>query len=415
VNQPLQLRDLYSGSNYAWRWTIDEDFILFIDDPTFTFNEPGIYDVSLEITERSSGCSSIGDTQLVVSGIMDAGFDLGSICRNQKTSIKVTGNFMFDRIEEVDWVVNGISYVGDSIDPMITAPNLNVAAQIKTRYGCSANLTYADSTRVIPSIRPQIEEGQGLTSTFDLPSVGWLATATLRIGGLDYSSFPATHTFPEDGFYDIDFVYIDTLGCIGRYQKLLSIGSPELALFIDRITVNDLSAVEREFNVRLLNRSQVDIDSFALDIRGNEGVRIRESFEQKIPAGGFSEVRLASSLISDFSTAYCGQVTRINDTWIANGDELCIMLGENIGSFYPNPTDGRVQIIIDAPEGTGYEVTWINAHGNPVFTEIIRIPRSSERNPVIFATDLLPAGLYIVRFVNLDNPNDSYVRKLIVR
>ena len=221
----------------TWDWDFGDGNTSFQEDPTYIYQAPGVYNVTLTAT-NVNGCSSSYNQDVVVSDVPEADFDANVVCFGSPTTFtdQSTG-FPIEWIWDFGdgTVING----GPNEQHTYAAPGSYVVSLLVIGGGGSCN----DQTFEIVTVDEEA------TASMDIPSevcdgqnVFFESTSTTTVGTIDtydwdmgdgntYNTSTGNHTYASPGTYQVTLTVTTTDGCSNTVTEQVEVLSNPAAEF----------------------------------------------------------------------------------------------------------------------------------------------------------------------------------------
>ena len=216
--------------NWTWTFTDKDKVVLYGMIPKYTFNDPGVYNIILNVTDTSGNCAidSFNVTVLDITlPIANAGFNLTV---NEDTSVTFNGSGSSDNVGVVNWtwllknnLLNKflygkiVNYTFD--DPGVYYVILNVSDAAGNWMNDTIKVTVNDITppTADAGIDRTIYEGEiasflGTESSDNVGIVNWTWTISDESGNITKYGMAVNHSFMVPGIFTITLKVFDEAG-----------------------------------------------------------------------------------------------------------------------------------------------------------------------------------------------------------
>ncbi|MBK7213576.1 MAG: PKD domain-containing protein, partial [Bacteroidales bacterium] len=238
------------GFIQEWSWNFGDgtaiQTIQFPNTPniTHTFNLPGVYTVTLTVT-NSNGCSSSYSNTVVVTPLPEAAFSFNTNCEGEVTQfIDESTTNGTGQVNTWSWnfgdLLSGSSNVSNQQNPVhtyATAGNYLVTLVVSNFNGC------IDSVQNMVTINPApvaaFTSSSGCVGT---PTSFWADTTIININTIATYAWDfgdgttgfnrnAQHTYAAPGTYTVTLTITDLQGCSGSVSHTVTVTTPPSANF----------------------------------------------------------------------------------------------------------------------------------------------------------------------------------------
>lgn len=207
------------------QWLWDFDYVANtsnLEDPTFSYPNPGVYSVEL-IATTSNGCSSSATRNVIVYATPDADFDLEDVCLNDSTFFTDLSDIVgpTSNIDQYIWDFGDGTFSNDSSPSHLYTGANTYAVQLITvsNFGCADTIIQQAEVYPLPIADFSFDPTEGckpLTVRFEdestIPS-GAITNWGWNLGATVTSQRFPTYTYTNDGIYDISLYVVSTYGC----------------------------------------------------------------------------------------------------------------------------------------------------------------------------------------------------------
>lgn len=373
------------GQINTWSWNFGNGQTSNQQNPTITFNQPGTYNVTLNVS--SGNCNNTITKQFTVLEYPTANFTTNPVCLKDTMLFQ---NTSFSNINSNSWDF------GDNTFSSLNNPNkvyssfgtYNVTLITTNTQGCSDTITKLVTIYPLPTPNFTFNnQCSGVPATFiqttNYPQINW------SVGG---NSDTLSYTYNSYGNYNMTLNTIDSNGCYGEITKTIEIYPNPQISFVASDTMGCYPLPILFTNQSSIPSGQIvdwtwDLDNIIIDNEYN------------------------------ISTSYPNTFATYNITLTATSDKGCVstLTKNNYITIFPSPTaefaympsnptilDTRIQFVNQSLLANNY--LWNFGDGNT----------SIDVNPV--HTYLADTGTYIV-FLYVSNEygcKDTITHPLII-
>ena len=244
VGSAITFQDNSTAGANQWNWNFAGQGNSAQQNPSFTFNAPGVYNVTLQAQNTGSGCSGNAQHQITIQNSITPSFTANPLTNCAPSSVTfvnttgVAGNYTWN-------FGNGQTYTGTTPPPQVytTGGQYSVTLSVITASGCTGSTTQNNYINIV-----------NITAGFEADETGGCAPHVVHFTDTSSSPNPANpivnwqwnfgngQTFVgqnppaqtygiNPGLYDVTLVVTSQSGCIDT-------------LFMnDYITVGDINSV----------------------------------------------------------------------------------------------------------------------------------------------------------------------------
>ncbi|WP_341295335.1 PKD domain-containing protein [Catalinimonas locisalis] len=344
-----------------WLWTINgENFV--IAEPTYTFEQPGTYQVSLTVFSATA-CNASVTKNITINTPPAPDFSFAANCAGQPVSFSNESLSEEVAISQYRWDFGGlsISYEENPVFVFEEAGSYQVSLTLETSEGCE----YTFSQEVSVSAAPQaaftadvIYGGAPLTVNFSNTSTGADSLSWDFGGEATANEANPSHTFSDPGTYTVTLEALSDLGCTDTYSETIEVVAPSYDLQLQRIS---LLSEEDDPNVRLLltvrNLGNLTVSDFEIAMTLDEVLTITESFEGSIEPGEIInyplDFTISSQLNQGIDLRYiCATLSALADEEDITDNRTCLSLNNDFSVIapYPNPSAEKIKVDMVLPQ-----------------------------------------------------------------
>ncbi len=388
----------------SWLWTVD-GVNYGTQDIDHVFENPGLFDVTLEITGQNFCSETITRTVEIIE-LPAVSFVVDGECDNQLISATDQSSEFSDPIIARRWMLDG-AVVGSGSQLILADLNDNtyeLALELETQAGCVVN-----STQIL-EINNAPESSFSSTRTFGIPgdeitftntSTGGISSQWL-LNGEVRSSDPISETinFPIAGTYDVGLVTQNSLGCYDTLIQEILIATPEVDLAIGSFELISEDNIGKIF-LEVQNFSNLPIEITEAQIILENTFTITEQIVEFIDVGESTLVSLnvgiplTVSEPSYFCVNLSSQYSNFPDIEPVN-NEKCITIDPiiRLEDPFPNPVTDQFRLKLVLNESSTASISLINSAGKIKLKEL-RDATDGLNNFFIDMSTLEP-GIYYV-------------------
>ena len=233
VPRQVIFKDQSVGADY-WFWNFGDSTTSTEQNPTHDYSNPGLYTVTLTVTNKASGCSESKTISLqIIREVADFNISNPETCRNAPVKFDAINNNPAN-INLYNWKLgDGITIAGSSasvIHNYKKASAYNVTLIVRDLNGCLDSIT-----------KPMAVTVNGPTAVFHSTVDGTCVNNSVNFFDSSYSdgnhsiqqynwiwgdgktdqsaTAPFNHTYTVSGNYTVSLVVIDTKGCSDTLKK----------------------------------------------------------------------------------------------------------------------------------------------------------------------------------------------------
>ena len=412
------LTDAPGNSIVSWLWDVDGT-IYTTEEIEHTFDEPGIYDVTLEVIGQNF-CSESITKSVEVLQLPIADFILSGDCDNEFLQAEDLSTAFDDAITSKRWLLDG-DLIGNGDEIILSSLDeglYDLTLELETSSGCIVSTTENLSINPSPTAAFAFDRFYGIpdeiltatNSSDNASSYTWLVDGT----PISSSATTQAFTFPEAGTYRIDLLASNSLGCIDTVTQEVLIQIPEVDLAITDFTLDEQGSSGRVL-LEITNRSNLPVDLTSVQITLENSLSVVEEVSQFIDVGDSSLVTLATLIplqVSEpayFCVNLSSQYADYPDLTPIDNEE-CVTLEPEIvvENPFPNPVREEFRMKIVSPSSDPIIVKLVSSSGSIEYENSF----NSEEGLNNLAIDMrnLRAGIY---FVVIEVGGDRYRKKVV--
>lgn len=423
--------DLSSPVN-QWSWDFDDNTSSNVQDPAHLYLNPGVYDVSLQVT-ATNGCSTDTIISVAVYQTPEADFAPDSVCQGVPFSFQDLSDAFGQQIVDWQWAF------GDGNTDTVANPDYvysdlgvyNVKLRVENGVQCADSITHPVEVFPLPVADFQAQPNFGaapIDIRFANRSQGdanseWLITDTAGNVLSNSNDDSPTYTFERNGQFKVQLVSTNVFGCTDTVVKDVFVAVPILDLLLENIFIDQILQPDGSYKVtmaaRVRNIGTRVVTNFDIEASLGNGTIIAETWEGTLNPGQSVFIDLKGEfVVRDISqqSFVCLEATNINNAEPddrPNDNERCEALEEfiQVSDPYPNPAQNNLTFDVILPDEADLTVEVFNEAGQRVYT---LFDGEGQQGLNRFQEDIsaLAQGTYVLR---LRYKEDRYSRKFVVQ
>lgn len=205
-----------------WEWDYGDGNSSTDQNPTYTFGNPGLHDVTFVVTS-SNGCTDTLQQDVIVHFLPEADFYTPAPCLNGGTQFYDTTTVDSAAITTWQWDF-GDGNVSSEQDPMNQFPaagNYDITLIVGSEYGCTDTLTI--STDILPGPDAAFSADPSATYLFEDINFTDETVSNETLVGWDWdfndgspiiNDQNPTYAFDQTGSFEVMLIVTDEYGCI---------------------------------------------------------------------------------------------------------------------------------------------------------------------------------------------------------
>ncbi len=269
VGTPVLFQDNSTAGANQWSWNFSGQGNSQQQNPSFTFNTPGVYNVTLQAQNTGSGCSGNVQHQITIQNNITPSFTANPLTNCAPSNVTfnnttgVAGNYTWS-------FGNGQTFTGTNPPPQVYNGSglYSVTLSVTTPSGCTGSTTQNDYINIVNIEAGFFADEPGgcdphtvqFTDTSSTPNpanpiVNWQWNFGNGQTFIGQNPPPQTYGL-NPGYYDVTLVVTSLSGCIDTMfiQDYISVGQIDLVDF----TVSPLVTCAKQ-NVNFTNGTIISI------------------------------------------------------------------------------------------------------------------------------------------------------------
>lgn len=390
---------------YQWYFgTISNDSTGVVN-PSFTYNAPGIYPVTL-VVSTDNGCKHAYTDTLHINKFVDAAMLLpdDTLCRGQSYLLTDNSNYSNTQPAQWQWSISGAN-IGNQ-NPQSVTFNQTGLRQVRLIVTSTDNCVDSAKTNVFiknPPIAsftatPQVS-APPLNTVLQYTGTPGVSLAWDLGDNTTATGSPVTHTYQQVGLYPVTLIATDANGCSDSATRTMNVVVP-----IFNVQLNNLVCTETNGYVQLQatiqNLSTITITGMNLEgwIEGAQPAL--EHWQGELFIGNSLNYQSPYSLQLPYQgSSYC--CLRIKDITGVISDTslnktLCVALQNTFMVFppFPNPTTGPFSMHVILPIADEAVVSITDLQGKLLYEQAFTFTAGLHTLPM--DASFLSAGVYAV-------------------
>ena len=253
---------LASGSINSWNWNFGDGNTSSIQNPTHSYNSPGVFNVSL-IVYTTSGCSDTISGSVQVLDVPVADFVTQNVCEGSAVGFIDASQLNSSGFSGYDWSFGdgATDTLQNPVHTYASAGTFNVTLVLTSDVGCSATVTHPVTVYPMPVAAatapavcngtPVVFSNNSSVSGGSISNIYW----NFDDGGSSNLNSPS-HLYGNDGTYNVLLMVTSDQGCID---------SASVQVIIHPLPVASFTHTDACFNqqVQLTDQSSVSSGSIS--------------------------------------------------------------------------------------------------------------------------------------------------------
>jgi PKD repeat protein len=393
-----------------WLWTINgENFV--INNPRYTFAEPGTYQVSLTVFSESA-CNAFVSKNVSIEAQPQPDFSYTLNCAGQP--IQFSNQSLAEGVEitAYNWT---FAQEGTTVatafeeNPSVafeTSGLYTATLEVETSGGCSYSTSQDFNIPAAPQVAFSADRTYGgapLTVNFTNQS-SQADTYAWDFGGAGSSTEASpSFTFDTPGSYEVSLRVSNEPGCADSSRLTIEVAEPLSDVALSNLSLLSSEDEQLRLLLTLENRGTLPLSGFEISLRLDELLGISETFEDTLQIGERINYPL------DFSfTSRPNQATQIRYACVTLGgipaeerlsdNRACVNLQESFSIIppYPNPAADALVFSVVLPEAGPITYSLIDSEGRQVQAREISQTRSGLNNVALDLSSLVD-GVYLLQ------------------
>lgn len=390
---------------YQWYFgTISNDSTGVVN-PSFTYNAPGIYPVTL-VVSTDNGCKHAYTDTLHINKFVDAAFLLpdDTLCRGQSYLLTDNSNYSNTQPAQWQWSVSGVN--AGNQNPQSVTFNQTGLRQVRLIVTSTDNCVDSVKTNVFiknPPIAsftatPQVS-APPLNTVLQYTGTPGVSLAWDLGDNTTATGSPVTHTYQQVGLYPVTLITTDSNGCSDTATRTMNVVVP-----VFNVQLNNLVCTETNGYVQLQatiqNLSTITITGMNLEGWIEGAQPSLEHWQGELFIGNSLNYQSPYSLQLPYQgSSYC--CLRIKDITGVISDTslnktLCVPLQNSFMVFppFPNPTTGPFSMHVILPIADEAVVSITDLQGKLLYEQAFTFTAGLHTLPM--DASFLSAGVYAV-------------------
>ncbi|MBI4649109.1 MAG: PKD domain-containing protein, partial [Bacteroidia bacterium] len=398
------LSEPFINQTVTWYWTFGNGNSSHDQNPLYTYNSTGDFNVTLFVTQPANGCISLLSKTVHVANLPVAAFNTDEACLNKPYQFTDMSYCADTAITLWRWSL-GDSIISNQANPAIIfndTGDYSVQLTAVSSYGCSNSITQNIHVNPLP------DAAFTFTPNFGNPPLMVYFT-NLSSGASQFlwnfgdeqagEAENPIHLFQDIGQYNICMTAISGKGCRDSSYgsvKVLNVIADLVIYEVRTTTDNDYMTVWVDF----INSSTFAIDSVQLELQVEGNASIRETWYGRLQPGSAATYKFIATyrITPNNQPAYIcveGQILGGYTDSNPVDNRKCVIFENTFVVFepYPNPANDKIYIEFIIPTKENVEVQIFNSAGQNVGIYTIENPDIG-LNRYILETQTLRNGVY---------------------
>ncbi len=418
VGSMTKFFDETSGNIQSWFWVINgEQF--FTQNPEVQFDEPGVYDVFLEVTSDNFCVATVSQSfEILALPIVD--YTFSADCTEEQIRFEDNSQVFNDPIVSRLWDFGDNSTANGLVafHQYSESGNYIVTLTLLTEKGCEINSVQEIIINESPVSGFEVEKDFGIPP-FNV-EISDKSTNAIRVDWFLDNQFinrneEGNPSIPisESGLFNLKQVVTNEFGCKDSTEIQILSGIPAYDLILTDFEVIENSG-NSTFVISVANNSNLPVSGFDINVSIDNKIIINEEYSGIIRQGEQIVYTLNASIPQQNVGFVCINVTPLllsfPDINAANNEDCRnISARIEVSESYPNPSNeySEINVVLDEPKAFNFMLTDLagNILENTTFAE-------NEESLQRVRVDLrgLSRGLYLMV---LDFDGEKVVRRVV--
>jgi len=376
----IQFADASTSTNgekvTEWLWTINgENFV--IANPSYTFDKPGTYQVSLTVFSNSA-CNASVTRNVTVKEVPEADFAFEPKCAGSEVIFTNLSQHEGVEVTSYQWNFGGegASFEENPAFIFDEEGTYKVSLTLETAEACS----YTVEKEVVIPAQPNADfstdvtyGGAPLTVNF-VSNTSEASSDSYRWQFGDLASAQqkdTTFTFTQPGTYTVSLEVSNTLGCSDISTQTINVVEPVSDLQLERVSV---LSEEGDPGISMLltirNNGTLKAGQFSIDISLDQVLNISKIFDRELGPGEVVNFPLDFSVSTQQSRNIdlkyiCATLENLPEEENLANNRYCTSLENNftVISPYPNPSKDKIQVDLVLPQQENVDIKLMTIQG----------------------------------------------------
>ncbi|MEQ8777322.1 MAG: PKD domain-containing protein [Marinoscillum sp.] len=341
------------------------------DTLNYAFVEPGIYEVSLMVNNRSL-CTAEQTKTIEILALPELDFLIDGVCENELITVLDQSVAINDAIVSRRWLLNG-TFIGNGSKIEIPADVSglhDVTLEVVTKFGCSLSRTETIEVYARPEVAFTPANDFGVppfSLVFENETINGQSYKWYINGDLTSEEMTPSLSFGTEGLQTVKLVATNENGCMDSLSTQI-----ESILPVVDLVVNEIQLIEDRGLQKILldvsNKSNLPVELFEVQITLENEFTLSENVTRRINKGKDAVIGLSVSLpsISNLGYLCVSLVAPYNvPDQIPENNEGCINLESRtiFEPAFPNPATDRTHIRMILPLDGDVELTILDLSG----------------------------------------------------
>lgn len=226
-----------NGAISGWSWSFGDGTVSTDQNPSHSFNAPGIYNTTLVVTS-ANGCQDSVSQQVIVYDTPAAQFSAANVCDGNQVNFFNASTINDGNITAYQWFFGdgSNSTVTDPVHQYATAGNYNVSLVVTSDLGCTDTITQSTtiySNPVVTASAGSVCEGIATSFTSNITvSNANISSVYWSFGdGTGSNDVNPDHLYSANGTYQVSLVALSDQGCSDSTGMTVTVNPVPVAAF----------------------------------------------------------------------------------------------------------------------------------------------------------------------------------------
>lgn len=396
-----------SAISASFLWLFGDSTASFTQNPSHLYADPGIYPITLEVSDNSNGCSGVIKDTVNIFSLPDAGFVSTNACSGQPFTLNDTSTINEGTITNWTWsladtILTGIASLNYTIN---SSGNSSIELTVTSDKGCKDSISQNITIHPLPVINLQANP------YFGAPPLNVAFSESSGLGNQQWdfgdnssinTNLNPNHLYLQTGNYVATLLLTDSLGCRNRDSIEIFVVEPNRDIGLNNLTFTKINGFW-EMSIGISNTGNEIAESFEIQANLNKVGTFINRFEQQNLFPGQQQQLVFNTKLpynGNEPEFMCAEVIQLNDKADMNtgNNYSCKTISRDfdILNLYPNPTNDIIQMDLYLSEDNKVEIQLFDARGRLCIQQFYTAVQTGLQK-ISFSVANLEAGTYHLR------------------
>ncbi len=341
----------------GYYWNFGDGTYSPFPNPEKTYTTNGTYTIKLDVKDKGGCISTISKTIQIISAPI-ANFNMPlTACVGENIALTDTS---IGTLTQWNWTFEGagVSILRNPSVKFDIEGLYDITLTVRSASNCETKIT--KEIRILPiqnidfSFQSRIRDNKEFlfTNLSNTTNISNTFSWDFGDGTPTTNSLNPTHTYAQEGFYNVTLRLFSTNGCNQKVIKNIFVGTQIAEIELEKLVLKDQNT-SKKLEISVKNLGNIPIDTFSVNIYADDKFLFTEKLTANMVVSSSKIITLNTTIPSldlEKVSFICAKIIRI-DANLAN-NKVCNSLVSEFVVFepFPNPAQNKITLRYFLPE-----------------------------------------------------------------